>query len=266
MPLRRNADGAEFYTAYYADEASAGRAIEGPNRRSRFWRVVRQIPSLAATGQAALDIGSGEGHLCAELRAAGWRRVVGVEVSGARVARARRRYPGLEFVQGTLEDLDLPSHAFDLITLDNVVEHLPDPSTVLSRVAALLRPGGRCVLITPNMRSGSFRLLGRRWTPELAPHTHVYLFTASSLIQLMARSGLEAEAYGTFHVAPCTWREWSRHLCRADLKTVLWQSGQQLGALNGRLIGSGAMLFTVGHSAAHAAPGAERSRRSFRTA
>jgi 2-polyprenyl-3-methyl-5-hydroxy-6-metoxy-1,4-benzoquinol methylase len=247
MPLRRNADGAAFYTAYYAGETACGRATENtPHRRSRFWQVVRQVPSLAAAGDAALDIGSGEGHLCAELRAAGWPRVIGVEVSGARVSRARRLYPDLEFIEGTLEALDLPPHTFDLITLDNVVEHLPDPSTVLSKAAGLLRPGGRCVLITPNMNSGSFRLLGRRWTPELAPHTHVYLFTASSLIRLMTTSGLAAETHGTFHVAPCGWQDWVRYLRGADLKSMLWQTGQQLGALNGRLLGAGAMLFTVG--------------------
>jgi 2-polyprenyl-3-methyl-5-hydroxy-6-metoxy-1,4-benzoquinol methylase len=251
MPLHRNADGAAFYSDYYADKTSAARAAVGdaPNRCSRFWQVVRQVPSLAAPGEAALDIGSGEGTLCEELRAAGWRRVVGVEISAARVARARHRYPEIEFFEGTLERLPLPEQAFDLITMDNVIEHLPDPRAVLTRVASLLAPGGRCVLITPNMNSGSFRLLGRRWTPELAPHAHVYLFTAASLMKLMSQSGLITDAHGSFHVSPCQWDEWVGYLRNADLKSMLWQTGQHLGALNGRLLRAGAMLFTVGRRA-----------------
>ncbi len=259
MPLHRNADGAEFYSEYYADQTPAARAAiatraafaaaSAPNRCSRFWRVVRQTPSLATPGEAALDIGSGEGTLCEELRAAGWRRVVGVEISAARVARARHRYPEIEFFEGTLERLPLPEQAFDLITMDNVIEHLPDPRAVLTRVASLLTPGGRCVLITPNMNSGSFRLLGRRWTPELAPHAHVYLFTAASLMKLMSQSGLITETHGSFHVSPCQWDEWVGYLRTADLKSMLWQTGQHLGALNGRLLRAGAMLFTVGRRA-----------------
>ncbi len=243
MPLHHNVEGAEFYSEYYADK------ISGANRHSRYWQVVRRTPALATPGEAALDIGSGEGTLCEELRAAGWRRVVGVEISAARVARARHRYPEIEFFEGTLERLPLPEQAFDLITMDNVIEHLPDPRAVLTRIASLLTPGGRCVLITPNMNSGSFRLLGRRWTPELAPHAHVYLFTAASLMKLMSQSGLITDTHGSFHVSPCQWDEWIGYLRNADLKSMLWQTGQHLGALNGRLLRAGAMLFTVGRRA-----------------
>jgi 2-polyprenyl-3-methyl-5-hydroxy-6-metoxy-1,4-benzoquinol methylase len=243
MPLHRNAEGAEFYTEYYADK------ISGANRHSRFWQVVRRAPALARPGHAALDIGSGEGTLCEELRHAGYQRVVGIEISAARVARARHRYPEIEFFEGTLEKLPLPERTFDLITMDNVIEHLPDPCAVLAKAATLLAPHGRIVLITPNMRSGSFRLLGRRWTPELAPHTHVYLFTASSLIALMSRSGLMTDTHGSFHVAPCGWQDWVGYVRNADLKSIVWQTGQHLGALNGHLLRAGAMLYTIGRPA-----------------
>ncbi|HEX6964344.1 MAG TPA: class I SAM-dependent methyltransferase [Gemmatimonadaceae bacterium] len=245
-PIQRDAESAAFYTDYYAGPNVVPSPGTGaPRRTSRFWQVVEQVPRLAAPGRVALDVGCGEGHLCAQLAAAGWERVIGIDVSSSRIARARQRYPGIAFYDRPIGDIGIPHGSVDLIVMDNVLEHLPDPPGMLRELYPYLTPGGTLVLITPNMESGSFRLLGRYWTPELAPHAHVYLFTPSAITRLVLHAGYALDARGTFHFPLRGWRQWIESLRAADPRQFLWRAAQEAGEVFGRLIGSGSMLYVV---------------------
>ena len=241
-PLVREEDAARFYTNYYEQKT------EYEPIRSRFWRVAEAIPQLAKPGGSALDLGCGEGLLCAELKAAGWKRVFGIDVSAARIARARQLHPGIAFEGGSLGRGYLAGEPLELAIMDNIIEHLPDPAKVLSEVHARLLPGGRIVVITPNMACGNFRLLGRRWTPELAPHAHIFLFVSSSLSLLLERTGFAIEAAGDFHTPGYGWRKWMGKggLFSGDVKTAIWRGVQGAGALYSRVIHAGPMLYVVG--------------------
>ena len=54
-------------------------------------------------------------------------------------------------VGATLDHLPLRSASLDLITLNNVAEHLQHPREVLSEFARVLAPGGRVIIHTPNV-------------------------------------------------------------------------------------------------------------------
>jgi SAM-dependent methyltransferase len=255
-PLTSDEESGDFYTSYYASRASVGAAVEmpGPGRWSRYWRVVAQAPAVGAPDGLAIDFGSGDGRLCHELSEAGWQSVVGFDVSRARVARARRLYPTLRFFDRPIDESGLPVNKAGLCVMDNVIEHLTDPTRVLRQLKHYLGTHGRIVVITPNMESGHFRMLGRRWTPELAPHAHVFLFTTQSLTTALERSGFVVEQVGTFHDDPYPLKDWGRRLISGDIKGALWRAHQEMGALYGRLIGAGPMLFAIG-----AAPAPDQS-------
>src|SRR5256885_2469346 len=172
-PIANEAEAAAFYTDYYArpEGRDAPRPAVSPLARgSRFWRVAEQVAELNRIGQVALDVGCGEGRLCGELRRAGWPVVVGVDVSRTRISRARQSHPDVVFSDRPVAELGLAPRSVDLIVMDNVVEHLTEPASLIAQLRRYLAPHGLLVVITPNMRSGNFRSLGRRWTPELAPH------------------------------------------------------------------------------------------------
>jgi 2-polyprenyl-3-methyl-5-hydroxy-6-metoxy-1,4-benzoquinol methylase len=254
-PVRTAADATTLYSDYYAratddgDDVPAGDDRLGP-RQSRFWSVVAATPELAQPRRAVADVGCGDGTLCAELSASGWREVSGFDVSTSRVRRCRTRYPSLTFYDRDIAAAGVRPGHFDLMVLDNVIEHVPDPLATVRQLAPFLADDGRLVLITPNMRSGHFRLLGRRWTPELAPHVHVFLFTPSGMARLIAEAGLRVRAAGSFHVPGATWAQWQRRLATADFKGLAWRAHQDLGGLYGRLIGQGPMLYVVAERAA----------------
>jgi ubiquinone/menaquinone biosynthesis C-methylase UbiE len=87
-----------------------------------------------------LDIGCGTGRNL-PLYGAG-ARVVGIDVSAAALARARRRRPELPLVQGDAEALPFRRGTFDTVVSALVFCSVPDAPRGLSEVRRVLRPGG----------------------------------------------------------------------------------------------------------------------------
>jgi SAM-dependent methyltransferase len=79
----------------------------------------------------------------------------------------------------------------DVIALWHVIEHLPEPLSVLERAAARLAPGGILVVASPNPEALQFRLFRRYWGHLDAPR-HVNLIPARTLRHRAERLGLES--------------------------------------------------------------------------
>ncbi|HWF72079.1 MAG TPA: methyltransferase domain-containing protein, partial [Solirubrobacteraceae bacterium] len=113
-------------------------------------------------GGRALDVGFAAGFCMAVLRERGF-ETHGVEVSETIGSHARDHF-GFDTVHfGTLESSPYPDHHFDLITMWDVVEHVPDPGALLRKAARLLVPGGLLVVETQDIDSRFARSLGPRW-------------------------------------------------------------------------------------------------------
>jgi SAM-dependent methyltransferase len=97
----------------------------------------------AATGQRALDVGSGPGALTAVLvERLGAPAVVAVDPSAAAVSGIRRRLPDVDARQARAEQLPFPDGSFDLVLAQLVVHFLDDPLAGLAEMARVARPGG----------------------------------------------------------------------------------------------------------------------------
>ena len=246
-PLNTASESEEFYTGYYQSVGTDARPVEDPatSRSAGFWKVADQAPVLQVVRRSVADIGCGDGHFCAELQGRGWPSVTGVDISHSRVARARKLYPSVRFHDGTLRDAGVARGSLDLIVMEAVIEHLPDPVGFLEEVKASLVPGGLLVMTTPNMDSGHFRFLGKRWTGMLAPHAHIFLFSPLSIARLVERAGLRTYQTGSYHTPIYTLVEYAKRLGRGDVKGTIWRAHQEIGGLYGRLINSGPMLYVV---------------------
>lgn len=155
--------------------------------RRTFRRRLRALrPLLPETGRA-LDVGCASGHWVEVLREAGW-DARGLEPSPA-IARSARAALGDALVEGTLESAALENGSFDLITLWDVLEHLPAPLASLRRVRELLAPGGRVVIETQDVASPVARLAGRRWH-HYKHLEHLVHFTPRTLTSTLERAGL----------------------------------------------------------------------------
>ena len=131
-----------------------------------------------------LDVGCYTGVFVEIAARHGW-DAWGVEPSRWAVEQARAQ--GLHVVQGTLETADLPEGTFDVVTMWDVIEHLPDPRGALERAYRLLKPGGLVVVHTIDIESPFARLMGAHW-PWLM-EMHIYYFSRHTLRKMLQQCG-----------------------------------------------------------------------------
>lgn len=204
----------------YLGQEAARRA----SARRRLWSLRRLQPR-----GRLLDVGCAAGFFLAEARAA--YEVQGVELSAYSSAHARERL-GLDVFTGTLHEAALPSARFDLVTLWDVIEHVPDPAAVLAEVARVLAPGGRVVLTTGDIGSAYAQARGAQWH-LMTPPWHLYFFSRATLGRLAARAGLRVQGVAARGVA-------------GDSALARSRPGIVLGHLLGR---GDIMQVTLGHGA-----------------
>jgi SAM-dependent methyltransferase len=104
-------------------------------------------------GSSVLELGCGPGTDAAELSAG--RRYVGVDVSRAQLAIARRRVPDATFVLGDFTSMAFRPASFDGVVAFYVFMHVPHAEVVpaFERTFAWLRPGGRLMLSLPTIEA-----------------------------------------------------------------------------------------------------------------
>jgi arsenite methyltransferase len=100
-------------------------------------------------GDRVLDLGSGSGtdSFIAAYLAGTAGHVVGVDMTDAQLAKARRNAPSnVEFVEGLIESPPVESESIDVVISNGVINLAPDKQRVFDAAAAALRPGGRLAL------------------------------------------------------------------------------------------------------------------------
>ncbi|HEU4419608.1 MAG TPA: class I SAM-dependent methyltransferase [Planctomycetota bacterium] len=138
-----------------------------------------------------LDVGCAAGYF---LRVAEKRGhdVQGVEPSQAIAAQAVAALGNERIHVGTLETAVKQKNwapgSFDLVTLWDVLEHVPEPQPLLRTVRELLKPSGRLLLETQNVSSVVARVLGRRWH-HYKHDEHLYHFSPQTIRILLADCG-----------------------------------------------------------------------------
>ncbi len=144
-------------------------------------------------GGRFLEIGCGNGDHLATMREFGW-NVQGIDADPNAVQAARQR--GLPVTCGTIQQLGFAPASFDAIGMCHVIEHVDDPAEVLRVCRDLLAPGGRLVLVTPNIASFGHRRYGRHWL-ALDPPRHLRLYTCASLRAAVRAAGFVEESVKT---------------------------------------------------------------------
>lgn len=93
---------------------------------------------------AVIDGACGSGYGSEILLRAGAKSVVGIDLDRGAIEYARRRYaqPGISFVQGNLEEVDLRQYPFDVFVSFETIEHLDKPQGFLTKVYNQLPKGG----------------------------------------------------------------------------------------------------------------------------
>lgn len=180
-------DGDYFSGEHVAHGYDDYAALE-PALRETFRRRLARL--RGAPGARLLDVGAAYGYAASEAARAGF-RVAAVEISREAAARAVALLPG-GVARAGADRLPFASGSFDVVTLWDVLEHLPDPHRAMGELARCLRPGGRLALTTGDVESLAARLSGARWHLYTIPE-HLFFHSRESLRRLLAAHGLRVE-------------------------------------------------------------------------
>ncbi len=167
------------YSNYIADE---GNIRQTANRR------LNLLERYVQPGRM-LDVGCAVGFFLDVARQHGW-QVEGLDVSNFAVEYARERF-GLSTRTGSFTGLEFAPDSFDLVTMWDVIEHVPDPKAYIHKAAAVLRSGGVLALATPDIDSLPAKLTGKRWVGYKLSEEHVYYFSRRTLAQMLNEAGFE---------------------------------------------------------------------------
>jgi 2-polyprenyl-3-methyl-5-hydroxy-6-metoxy-1,4-benzoquinol methylase len=186
----------------------------------------------AHPGGKLLDVGCGSGERMERLQSLGW-TVSGIDFDGKAVGLAKKR--GLDVSVGTIPGVVFPPDSFDAITLNHVIEHVPDPVSLLSECQRILKPGGKVVIATPNNRSWGRKLFKNDWR-GLEPPRHLHIFSPLSMERMLRMAGFRTVLVRTFD---------SAYIWRLSLMLRSGLVGQSSGRLRSVMLKFAAAILNI---------------------
>lgn len=150
-------------------------------------RLSRKFCFSLSEQTKVLDIGCAGG---AFLRAA---RNLGLSVTGIEPSKWLSNYArtehGLDVRTGTLLKNSFPEASFDVVTLWDVIEHVPDPNMELREIRRILKPQGILVVNYPDFESFAARMLGKKWPFLLS--VHLVYYTRQTIRKQLHKAGFQ---------------------------------------------------------------------------
>ncbi len=197
-----------LYGTYYPRKAAVAAevAAEADLARKPFASLKRwwagtnnQGQYSTKVGDKVLDVGCGAGVSLLEAQILGG-QAYGIETD--RNIKPLADALGMTMHFGNLHDRPFADVRFDLIIMNQVIEHVPDPDRALVALRDRLHGSGRLVLVFPNQSALSRRLTGARWINWHIPF-HLHHYDAAHIRLLAQRCGYDVVRLRT--VTPNVW-------------------------------------------------------------
>ena len=189
----------ESYEAIGTDQYFSGIDREVLSNFDAYLTRCREYLSSGSPQPRLLDVGCGTGAFLERAQKAGF-LCEGIEICKP-LADIAVRNVGCPVHIGLLSGLDLTECSFDVITMYDLIEHLPEPASDLRKVHKWLKPGGILFVLTPNddallrriarlVFHGSFRKIDRPMRVLYHKH-HLSFFSTRSLARLVEGCGFD---------------------------------------------------------------------------
>ena len=164
-------------------------------------------------GRRVIDIGCGGGIL-AESMAAKGADVTGIDLSekALKVADLHSMESGVQVRYEKIAAEEMAAREagqFDIVTCMEMLEHVPDPASIVRACATLVKPGGKVFFSTLNRNPKSylFAILGAEYLLRLLPkgtHDYAKFITPAELAQYIRQAGLDIDGFKGMSYNPLT--------------------------------------------------------------
>jgi len=144
---------------------------------------LKEILYLKKSGKV-LDIGCGDGYFLNYLKQNGW-QVNGIEISEFAARKIKEKYD-IDIFCGELSQAGYPDEYFDVVSLFEVLEHLPDPAEALLEVQRIIKKTGLLIMTVPNFDSLQRLLFGKYWH-IIDPPRHLFYFSRTTIDTILKK-------------------------------------------------------------------------------
>ena len=134
----------------------------------------------------SLDVGCAAGYCLDVMNSNGW-NTKGLELDEEMCADLQQN--GYDVSRCSIEEFET-ERKFSVITLFDVIEHIPNIDAAFSKLNSLLAEDGVIIMVTPNYGSLQRKLLGKNWF-QYKPIEHIQYFDKHSLKAFAGRNGLQ---------------------------------------------------------------------------
>jgi len=219
----------DLYTRYYPRSNFDVEAWSPPKDEGgllAWWQGLRASAfRWVPPGVRVLDIGCGVGE------SLGYHRARGCDAHGVEadrnIERVAQRH-GLNVKVGLFDADNYEPEFFDVVTLDQVIEHVTEPGAVLRGINRVLKEKGMLIVSTPNADGWGARLFSNRWIHWHTPY-HLQFFSHASMARIAADAGFSLERHMT--VTPSAWLDFQwGHLVtypKAGTPSAYWSSAMR---------------------------------------
>ena len=176
----------ELYSYYVKYSGKTKEQIYDPLTKKSYLQVLKLLASYGG-GKNILDVGCGNGSFVDAAMNEGY-SIKGIELSQTAVDIAQGF--GLPVRNLDFFSREIEQSSYDVLSMFEVIEHLPEPIQFLKRAEHVVKRGGLVYLTTPNFNSLDRKLIGKRWS--VIGQEHLTYFTPASLIKAISTyTGLE---------------------------------------------------------------------------
>ena len=167
----------------------------------------------ALSGKTVVDVGCGGGIL-AESMARKGARVTGIDLSekALKVADLHGMESGVQVRYEKIAAEDLAAREpgqFDVVTCMEMLEHVPDPASIVRACTAMVKPGGHVFFSTLNRNPKAylFAIIGAEYLLRMLPrgtHDYAKFITPAELARFIREAGLELDGFKGLSYNPLT--------------------------------------------------------------
>lgn len=188
--------------------------IYPPQKTKQYKLLLRHFARLTY-GRKLLDVGCGDGQFVHTAVKEGW-IASGIDTSESSIDICHSLGVPAKYLD--IFDREIKPRSYDIVTLFDLIEYMPDPSFFLRRIIDILRPGGLIYLTTPNFDALDRRIQGIQW-PSIDGERLIY-FTPNTLQKTVSRASpnMKILRLDTYSISPKTLhalinpKNWRRNL------------------------------------------------------
>jgi len=151
--------------------------------------IVRELCGCGKDA-AILDAGAGVGNVLLPLQNEGYSDLYALDIEDTMSSFFESRKIPFSLKNLATDTLDYGDSTFDAVFNKNVIEHLPDPSKMLSEFRRVIKPGGKIILITDDWR--------KTYKTFYRDPTHIRPYDMESIERLLRMHGFDVSYKSSF--------------------------------------------------------------------